>query len=70
MSSVDSLHRKDRIAIACRFYGLYTIGFASTEREKVDEDCCMDNMRVPYRTDQLTEDMQQYLSDLNVRRKK
>lgn len=51
MTPID---RKDRVLLAQLHYGLYTIGFAITDSERVDEDCCMDNCGVPYYTEKLS----------------
>lgn len=55
------LTRKERINIATHFYGLYTIGLASNDFQRIDEDCAMDNMRVPFLKSQLTPEMEKYL---------
>lgn len=44
---LKALTREERIWIATKFFGLYVLGNAMTESEKIDEDCGMDNMGVP-----------------------
>lgn len=59
----EEIDRNDRISIACTFYGLYMIGLATTEIEKIDENCAMDNFGVPYYKHQLTDGHKQYLEN-------
>ena len=42
------LSREARITLGSSFYGIYTLGMASTESEMIDEDCVMDNIGVPF----------------------
>lgn len=56
------LNREDRITIAVTLFGLYTLGMAENESEKIDENCAMDNMGVPYYEEQLNEDHHQVLT--------
>lgn len=63
---MKKIPRDDRISIGFKFYGMYLLGMAATENDMVDEDCCMDNMRVPYYQDQLTDAHKQYLAELSV----
>lgn len=49
------LPRKDRIRLGVMMYGLYLLGLASNDCERVDEDCAMDNSGVPRDYSQLTE---------------
>lgn len=53
--SLAPLARNERIYLATRIHGLYTLGMAVTESEKTDEDCCMDNTGVPHYYSQLNE---------------
>jgi hypothetical protein len=46
--------REDRIYLGQTVYGLYTLGLAGSDSERIDEDCAMDNMRVPYYKKDLT----------------
>lgn len=48
------ISREDRVALASRVHGLYLIGQASCEAQRLDEDCAMDNARVPQRYEELT----------------
>lgn len=51
---MEPISRAERITLAVCVYGLYTMGLATTDSERCDEDCAMDNMRVPYYKEQLT----------------
>lgn len=57
--------RADRVALASSFYGLYLLGSAMTDSERIDEDCAMDNMRVPFLTDCLSNAQRAYLEQLH-----
>jgi len=60
----DELSYRERVTIACMFYGLYRMGVAVTDFDRVDELCCMDNMHVPWLYSQLTDKMQHCLLTL------
>jgi hypothetical protein len=62
----EKIPRQDRIALACSFYGLYMFGLAVTESERVDEDCAMNNARVPWCVGMLTEAHEKYLDELRA----
>lgn len=47
------LSREERVQLAQKIYGLYSIGLAMSESERIDEDCCMDNCKVPFLRSQL-----------------
>jgi hypothetical protein len=49
-----AIPREDRIYLGQTVYGLYTLGMAGSDSERIDEDCVMDNMRVPYYKKDLT----------------
>lgn len=49
------LSREDRLILAQSYFGWYTFGMATTESERVDENCAMDNGGVPIYEDQLTD---------------
>lgn len=54
------LPRKDRVRLAVVMYGLYLIGQASNDLERIDEDCAMDNSQIPRRYEELN-DLQRYV---------
>lgn len=56
------LSREDRLTLAQCYYGWYTFGMATTDSERVDEDCAMDNNGVPYYEDQLTDKHKEVLA--------
>jgi len=43
----DQLTRVERLNLAVCYFGLYMIGMATNDGDKVDEDCAMDNAGVP-----------------------
>jgi hypothetical protein len=49
------MSRQHRIILGSNYYGLYVLGMASTDFERTDEDCGMDNIGVPRRYEDLTE---------------
>lgn len=49
------MSRKHRILVGSVIFGLYTLGLAITESEKIDEDCCMDNSGIPHHYEDLRE---------------
>jgi hypothetical protein len=59
--SKEILPRQDRISLAAGYFGVYTIGLAANDFQKADEDCAMDNMRVPYYVSDLTDEQMAYL---------
>lgn len=48
-----SIPRNVRIYIAQAIFGFYTFGTAVSDFDKTDEDCAMDNSRVPFSWDQV-----------------
>jgi len=62
---MTEIPRKQRIDLAVCHFGLYTFGLAMTDCERVDEDCAMDNMSVPFYFEQLTPTMKESLEKLN-----
>ena len=69
MSDKDNneLSRNERVALATRLFGLYMLPLhladAKTQGELTDIDCAMDNARVPFYRDQLTEEMKKILEE-------
>ena len=61
---MEPLPRKSRIDLAVLVHGLYTFGMATTDCERCDEDCAMDNMGIPYYKYQLTERDKEVLARL------
>jgi hypothetical protein len=49
----EDIPRNVRVYIAQSVFGLYTFGMATTDFDKCDEDCAMNNSRVPYSWDQI-----------------
>lgn len=63
--TTDQLTREERIDLAVCCYGLYSIGLASNECQRIDEDCAMDNMGVPFLRSQLTDHHLKVLAGIN-----
>lgn len=69
----------ERVALAVRFYGLYTFSLELANARSVltpvekrqllmgDLQCAMDNMRVPFQENQLTAEQRDYLAEFDVR---
>jgi hypothetical protein len=55
------LTHRERILLADKFFGLYLIGFAGSESERVDERCAMDNSLVPFMTSHLTKVQREHI---------
>lgn len=53
--TLTPIPREDRLYLARAVYGLYTFGLAQTDRDRIDEDCAMDNQGIPYYLEQLTD---------------
>lgn len=47
LKTSPKLTRQERIWLACCYYGWYTFGLAVGQSERTDEDCAVDNNRVP-----------------------
>jgi hypothetical protein len=60
----ESLTRNERLNLAVCYFGLYTIGMATNDCDKVDEDCAMDNAGVPFYYDQLNDRQRKVLDDM------
>lgn len=55
------MSRKHRILVGSVIFGLYVLGFAVTDSEKIDEDCRMDNACVPRHYEDLREKDRKYI---------
>jgi hypothetical protein len=64
----SKLSYRERVWIAGKFYGAYTFGLAVDPREITDELCAMDNMKVPFLREQLTDGMLEYINKVNINR--
>lgn len=60
----DQLTRNERLNLAVCYFGLYTIGMATNDGDKVDEDCAMDNAGVPFYYNQLNDRQRKVLDDM------
>ena len=67
MTTRVELPRFHRVLLATLHYGLYMIGHASTDSERIDEDCCMDNCGVPIFQDQVSEKQQALIDQFGVK---
>lgn len=65
----SELSYRERVWIACKFFGLYTLGLAVDPREIADEVCAMDNMKVPFLREQLTPEMLKFINKVHLNRK-
>lgn len=57
-----------RVTIGSLKHGLYLLGMATTDFERTDERCAMDNSRVPHRYEQLSDEDRQLILKIHAPR--
>lgn len=61
--------RKDRIILGQTWYGLYTLGLAITDLQRIAEDCAMDDLGVPFYIEKLTDEQKDRIEEFNFHEK-